>query len=57
MTIKIISYLEVVSSGVDVDGLAEDDRGHGAALYVPAGSAKAPRRLPRGLTGLQVRKK
>lgn len=55
MTIKIISYLEVVSSGVDVDGLAEDDRGHGAALYVPARSAKAPRRLPRGLTGLQVR--
>lgn len=40
---------EVAAAAVDVDGLAEVFRRHGAALDVPAGAALAPRALPERL--------
>ena len=43
---------QVLTAGVQVDGLAQVLAGHSAALNVPAGAAVAPGALPVGLTGL-----
>ena len=43
---------QVLTAGMQVDGLAQVLAGHGAALNVPAGAAVAPGAFPVGLAGL-----
>ncbi len=43
---------QVLTAGVQVDGLAQVGAGHGAALDVPAGAAVALGAFPGGLAGL-----
>ena len=51
--VLVVREDEVAAAAVDVDGLAEVFRGHGAALDVPAGASLAPRALPERLAGLR----
>ena len=50
--VLVVGEDQVLTAGVQVDGLAQVLAGHGAALNVPAGAAVAPGALPVGLAGL-----
>ena len=50
--VLMMGELQVGAAAVDVDGHAQIAVHHGSALGVPAGTARAPRRVPRGLAGL-----
>ena len=50
--VLMMGELQVGAAAVDVDGHAQIAVHHGGALGVPAGTARAPRRVPRGLAGL-----
>ena len=50
--VLVVGEDEVLAAAVDVEGAAQVLAGHGRALDVPAGAARAPGRVPGGLAGL-----